>query len=373
MPQTSALFRFPVRTAAFVLATTAVLLMGGCNPPAESDPDRPESKSSEGKSAETKSSLKVGVVFDSGGRGDKSFNDSAYAGVERAKKELGTEFVTVDSKKESDYVDNLTAMAEAGNGLVFAVGLGQAKALEEVAPKFPDVKFALVDANVDAPNVRSLTFSEEQGSFLAGIAAAMVSKTGKVGFVGGKNIPLIHKFEAGYTAGAQYFNPGIQVLPAKYTDSWDDTSRGKAAASLLYAGGADVVFHAAGRAGLGVFAAAKEANGSATPATKFAIGVDSNQDDVEKGIVLTSMVKRVDEAVFATIQDVLKNEFTPGSKTYDLAKNGVGLTDFANTKTVIGDANLAKIAAIRKRVESGELSVPTKREEVAAFLKSAPK
>jgi basic membrane protein A len=311
----------------------------------------------------------VGVVFDSGGRGDKSFNDSAFAGAERARTELGVEIKTVDSRKESDYDDNISAMAEAGSKIVFAVGLGQATALEEVAPKFPDVKFAIVDSVVDLPNVRSLLFAEEQGSFLAGYAAGLSSKTGKVGFVGGKNIPLIHKFEAGFTAGARMANPSIQVLPAKYTDSWDDTGKGKAAAGLLYGQGADVVYHAAGRCGLGVFAAAKEANGSG-PVTKFAIGVDSNQDDVEKGIVLTSMIKRVDEAVYSTIKDVLDDKFTPGTKLYDVAARGVGLTDFKNTKDVIGAENLKKIEEISEKIKSGSYTIPAKREDVESFLKA---
>jgi len=342
------------------LALTA-LVMIGCAP---TDSAKTEAKEGEGK---TKESITVGMVFDSGGRGDKSFNDSAYAGIQRAEKEFGIIVRTVDSRKESDYEENITAMAEQGANVVFAVGFGQSNALTTVATNFAETKFAIVDAVVDQPNVRSLTFAEEQGSFLAGYAAGLISKTGKVGFVGGKNIPLIHKFEAGFSAGAQLANPKVQFLPAKYTDSWDDTSKGKAAASVLFGQGADVVFHAAGRAGLGVFSAAKDANGSG-PITKFAIGVDSNQDDVEKGIVLTSMVKRVDEAVYSTIKDAVEGKFTPGSVRYDVAANGVGLTDFANTKDIIGAENLKKLEEVTKQIKEGKFSVPEKREDVSAFL-----
>lgn len=327
------------------------------------------------KSAEpggSKEKLTVGIVFDSGGRGDKSFNDSAYAGIERAEKDFGIEVKTVDSKKVSDYPGNLSGIADQGAKVVFAVGITQQEALQTVADKYPDVKFGIIDAVVDKPNVRSLVFSEEQGSFLAGYAAGLVTKSGRIGFVGGMKIPLIEKFEAGYTAGAKYANPTITVLPAKYTGSWDDTSKGKAAANFLYSDGADIVYHAAGRCGLGVFAAAKEANGSGA-VTKFAIGVDSDQDDQEKGIVLTSMVKRVDEAVYQTIKDAVENKFAPGTKSYDLAAGGVGLTDFRNTKDVVGQANLDKIAKVSDLVKAGKLTVPTKLDQIDVFLKSAVK
>jgi len=304
--------------------------------------------------------LKVGLVFDSGGRGDKSFNDSAYAGLERAQKELGSEIKSIDSKSEKDYETNLTALADQGYDVVIAVGLGQQNALQTVAPKYPDIKFAIVDSVVEQPNVRSLVFSEEQGSFLAGYAAALASKTGKIGFVGGQSIPLIKKFEVGYTAGAKSANPNIQILPAKYTESWDDVSRGKASAKLLFDSGADVVYHAAGRCGLGVIDAAEDAG-------KFAIGVDSNQDGVKPGRVLTSMIKRVDEAVFQTISDIQNGKFEAGKKSYDLAAKGVGLTDFQYTKDVIGAENLKKLEDISKRIVAGEIVVPSTEADLANF------
>jgi basic membrane protein A len=300
------------------------------------------------------SGFKVGVVFDKGGRGDKSFNDSAWAGVQKAEKELNipdTDVKTVDSKNEKDYEGNLTGMAEAGCNMIFAVGFAQGNALQTVAPKYPNIHFAIIDGQVDLPNVRSIQFSEEQGSYLAGYLAGLVTKTGKIGFVGGMKIALIEKFQAGYEAGARAANPKIQILPAKYTESWDDTQLGKAAAETLYNGGADIVYHAAGRCGLGVIEAAKEAN-------KFAIGVDSDQDGQAPGNVLTSMVKHVDTAVFQTIKDAKDGKFTPGVKRYDLADGGVGLTDFQFTKNVIGEANIAKVKDQAKKIVSGQIKVP---------------
>ena len=310
--------------------------------------------------------LLVGVVFDSGGLGDKSFNDSAYAGIQRSKKEFGIEEKHIESKSEKDFEANLTAMADAGCDVVFAIGITQQKALEAVAPKYPTVKFAIVDANVAGPNVRSLLFTEQEGSFLAGYLAALTSKTKKVGFVGGMEIPLIKKFQAGYEAGVKSADPAVEVLPAKYTGNWDSQEKGKVAANILFSSGADIVYHAAGRAGLGVIAAAKEQG-------KYAIGVDSDQDEVEKGFVLTSMIKRVDEAVYQTIKDIRENKFSAGNKVYDLKAGGVGLSPMRFTKDKIGKENLDKVAAVSAKISKGEIKVPSNGEELAKFVEKLPK
>lgn len=329
------------------------LVLFGCNGDAGSSGSGGSTAgNSDGKS------LKVGLVFDSGGKGDKSFNDSAFAGVERAKAELGIEEKTVDSRQEKDYEPNLTAMAEQGFNVVVAVGLAQKNAVEAVAPKFPDTRFALIDAESDLPNVRNLVFTEEQGSFLAGYAAGLATKTNKIGFVGGMKVALIEKFEAGYEAGAKMANPNITVFPARYCESWEDVGLAKAAASTLFDQGADIVYQAAGRAGLGVIDAAREKG-------KLAIGVDGNQDDVAKGNVLTSMIKHVDNAVFQTIKDVKDGKFTSGTKRYTLADGGVGLTDFAFTKDKIGEENIKKIDEIAKKIIAGEIKVPASRAELA--------
>ncbi len=310
--------------------------------------------------------LKVGIVFDAGGKGDKSFNDSAYAGIQRAVKELGVDEKDVDSKTEKDYETNLSGLAEAGCDVIFAVGFAQKNALTTVAPKYPNIKFALIDDELAQPNVSSLVFSEEQGSFLAGYLAALTSKTSKIGFVGGKTTPLIKKFETGYIAGAKTANPAIDASGVKYTESWDDTGAGKAAATVLFSGGCDIIFSAAGRCGLGVITAAKEQG-------KFAIGVDSDQDDQAPGAVLTSMVKHVDEAVFQTIKDVKDNTFKSGTKKFDLKSKGVGLTEFKYTKDKIGDATIKKLDEVSKDIIDGKIVVPATPEELPAFLAKAKK
>lgn len=343
------------------LTMTVVLGLAGCNSSSSTTTTTPTSGEKPAEGAPSGKKLKVGMVFDTGGLGDKSFNDSANAGLERAKKELGIEAITVTSTSPSEYASNLGQLAAQGCDLVVAVGLGMNEAAGEIAPQHPNVKFAVVDGSAKGDNVRGLLFREEQGSFLAGYLAGLMTKSNKIGFVGGMEIPLIKKFEFGYRAGAMYANPNAVVLPAKYTMNWDSQDKGKSSAVALYSEGADIVFHAAGRAGLGVFKAAEEAN-------KFAIGVDSDQDDQAKGLVLTSMIKRVDEAVFQTIKDIQDGKFTSGDKTYDLAVNGVGLSPMTYTKEKIGAANLEKIEKVRQELISGTITAPASEEEYKAFV-----
>ncbi|HLO97634.1 MAG TPA: BMP family ABC transporter substrate-binding protein [Fimbriimonas sp.] len=335
------------------LVATLALFAVGCTGGGASNTDTSNSTGGTSAPGTDGKKLKIGMVFDAGGKGDKSFNDSAFAGLEKAEKELGIEYRTVDSKSQKDFETNISTLAEQGYDLVIAVGITQMNAMNTVAPKFPNTKFAIIDAPVEAKNVRSLLFSEEQGSYLAGIVAGATSKTGKIGFVGGMKIDLILKFEAGFKAGALSANPKIVVLPGKYTESWDDTQAGKENAKALFNEGADIVYHAAGRCGVGVIEAAKEMK-------KFAIGVDSDQDDVAPGSVLTSMIKRVDVGVFQTIKDVQENKFAAGMKTYDLSIDGVGLSEMKHTKDIVGEATLAKVEAARKGIIDGTIKVPTK-------------
>lgn len=335
----------------------AVTLLAGCGKPSDGGPTTGAGTGGQ--------KLTVGVVFDSGGVGDKSFNDSAKAGLDKAEKEFGITPKTVASKNEGDYATNLDALAGGGCDLVFAVGISQSNALQTVAKKFPNVKFAIVDGTVDAPNVRSLHFNEEQGSFLAGYLAALTTKTKKIGFVGGQELDLIKKFYAGYVAGAKTADPAIEVLPAKYVGSWDDDLKGKAEAQQLFGTGADIVYHAAGRAGLGVIKAAQEQD-------KYAIGVDSDQDGVAQGHVLTSMIKHVDAALFDTISDVKKNSFTAGTKVYDLASGGVSLSPMTYTKDKIGPENLKKVDEVAAEIKSGKIKVPTTQGELDTYLAALP-
>jgi basic membrane protein A and related proteins len=341
----------PVNRTLSTLALAASLLVSfGC----DKGGDEP-GKANGGKR------LVVGVVFDSGGRGDKSFNDSAWAGIERAQTEYDIDAKPVESKSEKDYEPNLTEMAEQGADIVFAVGINMKSALEKVAPNYPNVKFAIIDAPVSAPNVRALLFKEEEGSFLAGYLAGLMTKTNKIGFVGGMQIPLIEKFAAGYEAGARTANPAVQMLPEKYTGSWDNVDNAKVAASVLFNSGADIVYHAAGRAGLGVIAAAKEQG-------KYAIGVDSDQDYLEPGTVLTSMVKRVDEAVYSTIKDIRNGKFSAGEVVYDLKAGGVGLSEMKHTKDAIGADKLAKVNDVAEKVKSGDIQVPASKSALADYV-----
>lgn len=305
--------------------------------------------------------LKVGIVFDKGGLGDKSFNDSAWAGIQKAEAEYGIEVSKVESKEEKDYETNLSAMADKGMDLVIAVGLNQGKALQKVAADYPDTKFAIVDGDVKADNVRMLKFNEEEGSFLVGYLAGLMTKTNKLGFVGGMELDLIKKFQYGYAAGALTANKSVEVLPAKYIGNWDNIDQAKAAATVLFNGGADIVYHAAGRAGLGVIRAAQERK-------MFAIGVDSDQDGEAEGFVLTSMIKRVDQAVFSTIKDLEDQKFSGGETVYSLAAKGVGVSEMRFTKDKVGEANLAKLKEIEAKIAHGEIAVPKDQAGYEAYI-----
>lgn len=323
-------------------------------------------KSAAGGSTPTSGEKKlvIGMVFDSGGPSDKSFNQSANNGLLRAAKELGVETKAVESQKASDYESNLDTLAEQNVDLIIAVGISLEKAVAKIAPKHPNIKFALVDSGVDAPNVRGLKFKEEDGSFLVGYLAGLMTKSNKVGFVGGEELELIKKFENGFAAGAKSANPSLQVLPAKYTGSWSDADLGKQCAKTLYSQGADIVFHASGGCGSGVFEAAKEEN-------KYAIGVDSDQDYMQPGRILTSMIKRVDEAVYQTIKDTKDGKFTGGSVVYDLKANGIGVSEMKYTKDLVGADNIKKLEDIKAKIISGEIVPPATAAELAKF--QAPK
>jgi basic membrane protein A len=302
-------------------------------------------------------------VLDTGGVDDRSFNAAAWAGVQRAKAQLGVDGRYVESKSEADYKTNLTQYANQGYDVIFAVGYKMEDALKEVAPQFPKIKFAIVDGNAPsgAPNCAALQFKEQEGTFLAGYLAASMSKTKKIGFVGGEKIDLIEKFEAGYRAGAKTADPGVQVLSA-YTGDWNDLEKGKSQAVQEFGNGADIVFHAAGKAGLGVIQAAQEKGPGF-----YAIGVDRDQDDVAPGRVLTSMVKKLDNAVFDTVQRLQQGQFTPGTHIYDLKENGVGLSEMKYTKKDVPPAVLANLERLSRMIADGQITPPTKLDAVAAF------
>ena len=261
--------------------------------------------------------IKAGLVTDTGGVGDKSFNAQAWTGLQRAEKELGAKVKYVESKQNADYVANLTKFAEAKYDLVFAVGFLMQDALREVAGNFPGVKFAIIDGDAPAlSNSVSYKFREEEGSFLAGALAASMSKTGVLGFVGGMEMPLIKKFEYGYQAGAYTIKPDIQTRVA-YVGDFNDSQKGMELALSQMGMQADIVYHAAGKSGIGVIKAA-QTKGEGF----YAIGVDKDQDDEAPGRVLTSMVKRVDVAVFEVCQKVVEDRFESGEVILGLKESG---------------------------------------------------
>jgi basic membrane protein A len=299
-------------------------------------------------------------VFDVGGRGDKSFNDAAYAGLERARDSLGITFETLETGEGADREAGLRQLAANGSALVFGVGFLFTDDIRKLAGEFPDVKFACVDYTLRdgetlPPNLVALKFKEEEGSFLVGALAALKSDKDAVGFVGGMEIPLIKKFEAGYKAGVAAVEPRTRVL-VKYAGNtgtaFKDPTKGKELALAEFQQGADVIFHASGATGRGVFEAARETG-------KLAIGVDADQHDEAPGHVLTSMIKRVDTAVFDTVREVTSGRWTGGVKTFGLAEDGVGWVYDDRNRPLIPDPVKATVDSLEQAIVAGRITVPS--------------
>jgi basic membrane protein A len=288
------------------------------------------------------------VVYDMGGKFDKSFNEAAYNGAERWKKETGRSYMDFEIANEAQREQAMRRMAERGANPVIGVGFSQGTSIEKVARDFPKLQFVIIDSVVDLPNVQSIVFKEQEGSFLVGMMAALASKTGKVGFIGGMDIPLIRKFACGYEQGAKYANPKAEVtqnMTGTTPAAWSDPSRGSELAKAQFARGVDVVFAAAGGTGVGVYQAAKDAG-------HLAIGVDSNQNHLQPGTMLTSMVKRVDVAIYNAARKT-----TPGLTVLGLKDDGVGYAlDEHNGKLVSADMK-AKVDAARADIIAGKIKV----------------
>ncbi|MCW5832111.1 MAG: BMP family ABC transporter substrate-binding protein [Labilithrix sp.] len=303
---------------------------------------------------------RVGLVFDVGGRGDKSFNDAAFDGVSRAEQELGVEASYLEPSSTEDREAALRLFAARGLDLVIGVGFIFSSDIEEVARAYPDVRFAGVDFAPGPggipPNVAALAFREEEGSFLVGAVAGLMSKTKHVGFVGGMTGPLIRKFEAGYAAGVEAACPTC-VVHAAYAgttpDAFRDPAKGKALANAQIAAGSDVIYHASGSTGHGVFEAAADAKA-------LAIGVDADQHDEMPGTVVTSMIKRADTAVFDVVRAVLDGEFAGGIRVFGLAEDGVDYVRDGPHAAGIPDDVKRRVEALRADVVAGRVRVPSR-------------
>jgi basic membrane protein A len=347
------------------LATTAVVFvalgLAACG-------SKSDSGTGGGASAAPKKLVKVGLAFDIGGRGDKSFNDSAAAGLDKVKTDLNIqtkELAAVPNESENDKYTRLKLLCTGGYNPVIAVGFVYDGAdatngpLERAAKDCPDTKFAIVDGGTQAANVADLNFAAEQGSFLVGAAAALKSKTGSVGFIGGCLVDLIKTFEAGFVAGAKAANPQVKVItnylstPAEACKGFNDPGNGTTQANGLYDQGVDVIFAAAGGSGTGVFAAAKAKN-------KLAIGVDSDQyltaDPSLQPFILTSMMKRVDNAVYDFVKDYGAGTFKAGVTVFDLKSDGVG---YSTSGGKVDDIK-SKLDDYKQQIIDGKITVPTK-------------
>jgi basic membrane protein A and related proteins len=288
------------------------------------------------------------VIFDMGGKFDRSFNQAAFNGAERWKKESGKTYLEFEITQAAQREQAKRRMAERGADPIVAIGFSQGTSLEKVAKDFPKLKFAIIDSVVELPNVQSIVFKEHEGSFLVGMMAALASKSGKVGFVGGMDIPLIRKFQCGFEQGARFANPKATIsanMTGTTPAAWNDPARGAELAKAQFAGGVDVIFAAAGGTGTGVYQAAKDAG-------KLAIGVDSNQNHLHPGTMLTSMVKRVDVAVYNAFKGV-----KPGVAALGLAEGGVDYALDEHNARLVSAEMKKQVDAAKEAIISGRLKV----------------
>jgi basic membrane protein A and related proteins len=293
------------------------------------------------------------VIFDLGGKFDRSFNQASFEGAERFREETGIDFREFELQSDAQREQALRRFAEQGHNPVVVAGFSNASAMQTVASEFPETNFAIIDMVVDLPNVRSVVFNEHEGSYLVGVLAALASKTGKVGFVGGMDIPLIQKFACGYVQGVKATNPDAEVfqnMTGTTGAAWNDPVKGGELAKSQIDRGADVIYHAAGGTGVGVLQAAADAG-------VLGIGVDSNQNHIHPGQVLTSMLKRVDNAVYDALMDVEKGEWSAGVEVMGLSEDGVGYALDENNADLITEEMKAAAEAARAAIISGEIKV----------------
>ncbi|MBC7712551.1 MAG: BMP family ABC transporter substrate-binding protein [Rhizobacter sp.] len=307
---------------------------------------------------------KIGMVTDVGGVNDQSFNQSAWEGLQRTKKELGNKVSYQESKQDADYPANLETLFDAKNDLIWGIGFKMADAVLLAAKQNPKQKYAIIDYSYGAktpPNVVGVMFKAEEGAFLAGYIAAKMSKTGTLGFIGGMSVPIIHSFQYGFKAGAKYANHKINVLE-QYSESFTDAAKGKAIANQMLGKGADVVFHAAGAVGDGVIEAVKEKD-------KMAVGVDRDQNYLAPKNVITSSMKRVDNAIFNVVKDFNEGKFKGGSTIeYGLKDNAVDIAP--STTKMVPSVLLEEVAKIKKLIVAGKIKIPSTEKAYESYAKT---
>lgn len=310
------------------------------------------------------SPLRVGMVTDVGGVNDQSFNQSAWEGLQKAKKELGIKASYLESKQDADYPANLETLYDAQNDLIWGIGFKMADIILKAAKQNPKQKYAIIDysfGDKTPPNVVGVMFKAEEGAFLAGFIAAKMSKSNSIGFIGGMSVPIIHAFQYGYKAGAKYANKNVNILE-QYSESFTDAAKGKAIANQMISKNADVVFHAAGAVGDGVIEAVKEKN-------KMAVGVDRDQNYLAPKNVITSSMKRVDNAIFQVVYD-LKNGVFHGGITQNFGLHD-GAVDIApTTAKMIPASLLSEVMELKKKIASGKIKVPADIKSYIAFSKT---
>ncbi|MEW9699306.1 BMP family protein [Paenibacillus sp. SI8] len=353
-----------VLSTALMAVTVTAMALTGC---AKKEETKPSASATPAATAAATASaapsnnsgkdFKIGMVTDIGGVNDKSFNQSAWEGLTLLKKQTGVNVKNIESKSDADYTPNLNQFVKDNYSLTWGIGFLMGDALKTVASQNPNAKLAIIDNVVEAPNVESVTFSEQEGSYLVGVVAGLTTKTNKIGFVGGVDIPVIKRFEAGFVAGVKAVNPDAKVQ-INYTGAFDKPDLGKAAAATIFNDGADIIFHASGSTGNGVFNEAKDRLKSGKKV--WVIGVDKDQSlEFGDDVTLTSMLKRVDQAVVRVSKDVIDNKFQGGKVVVlGLKDDGVGLPE-TSKKNVSADI-LKKVDEYKTKIISGEIKVPEK-------------
>lgn len=352
----------------FVGLLVAMLAITGCGGSKPADPDVQTETPAEEPTTEApveepvEEAISALMVTDTGGVNDQSFNQITWTGLERAKEEFGAEVSYIESHQESDYAANLESALDQGNDLIWGVGFMMEDAVFSAAQANPDQKYACVDVAFpeSLDNLIGITFKDHESSYLVGYIAGKMTKTNKIGFIGGMEGVVISRFHYGYMAGAKAANPDVEIFE-QYAESFGDVAKGKAIANQMYQKGADIVFHAAGGVGIGVIEAAKESD-------KYAIGVDMDQNHLAPDNVITSAVKKIDNAVVAVLKDLQDGKFPGGTnETYGLKEGGVGIAD--TTSKLVPQEILDEVKEVEEKIISGDIKVPANIEEYNELVK----